>query len=83
MKNELKKILNPYYTQLDEAVKEQNESFLAQRDCVKQKGFNGCWNCKIKDSECAVKRTRDMINGRIELLRLHIVHKVKDWLAAE
>lgn len=81
MKNELKRILNPYYTQLEDAALEQNRIFLAQRDCIKQRGFNGCWNCDVKNEECVVKQTRRMIDDKISLIRLHIVHKVKDWLA--
>lgn len=80
MKSELRKKLQPYFEQIDDAKAELNRIFLAQRDCIKRKGFNGCWNCDVAEDECAVTQTREMVNKKVELLRLHIVYKVEDWL---
>lgn len=80
MKTELKKKLEPYFVQLEEVENDLNRIMVAQRDCIKSKGYNGCWNCDVKESDCAVAQTKTMVHARKKVVHRNIVCRVKEWL---
>lgn len=80
MKEELKKILQPYFTQLNEAENDLNRILSAQNNCVISRGHNGCWNCETKEENCSVAQTKLMVDARRKIIHMNIVKRVKEWI---
>lgn len=82
MKEELRKKLSPYLTQLEEISNDRRRIDNARTNCIARNKLNGCWNCPENNDACVINQTTQMVESRIRLAHLNITHKVIEWLGS-
>lgn len=81
MKNELKNLIKPQLTQLEDVARDKQRVAVRQAQCVNQLGHNGCWNCSLNDDRCTVNQTQEMLEARTNLIYRNITMKVIEWVS--
>jgi hypothetical protein len=79
MKDILKLKLSSLFERLEDARIDKERVLQAEKDCIRKKGYIGCWNCNPPD-RCAITETKTMVDCRIRLLNATIVREVEEWL---